>query len=60
MTDALNTACRLVGKADPGEILIDAATRDALGRRFTCEPLGRGTLPLKGLGGVKVYRLQRG
>jgi class 3 adenylate cyclase len=54
----VNTACRLVGEADPGQILIDGATRSALGDEFICARPGRETISLKGLGEVQVFELK--
>jgi class 3 adenylate cyclase len=53
---AVNTACRLVGVADPGEILVDGPTREALGDGFACRDPGR-KFTLKGLKDVQVFTL---
>jgi class 3 adenylate cyclase len=52
----VNTACRLVGIADQGKILMDEATRLALGERFASRPFG--SKQLKGLGKVRVWALE--
>jgi class 3 adenylate cyclase len=54
---AVNRACRLVGVARAGEIVMDRPTRDALGARFLSRPWGRGRVALKGLGMVEAFRL---
>ena len=53
----VNAACRLVGRADPREILVDAATREAIGGGYTTRRKGTGRMRLKGIGAVQVYRL---
>jgi len=53
----VNLACRLVNRAEPGEVLVDAATRDALAGKFETEKVGRAPVPIKGLGRQAVYRL---
>jgi class 3 adenylate cyclase/tetratricopeptide (TPR) repeat protein len=52
----VNRACRLVGEAGAGEILVDRATSDAIRGAFHCEPAA--TLHLKGLGEVPTFRLR--
>lgn len=56
----VNLACRLVDVANPGQILIDSATRAALGGEHRCSPVGSGTIRLKGLGAVRVFELHAG
>ena len=55
----VNVAFRLVGSAEPSEILLDAGTREALGARFEAPPIFGGTRNLKGIGDVAVYVLER-
>jgi class 3 adenylate cyclase len=54
----VNRACRLVGKAPPGAILIDRTTREMLGESFNAPPVRGKTLALHGLGDVEAFRLK--
>lgn len=54
---AVNAASRLVNVAKPGAVLVDQATRHALGKRFTTKALRGGKVTLKGLGDVAVFEL---
>ena len=53
--DSVNTASRLEGAAEPGEIWMTAAMRDALGDAFTCE--SRGLVEIRGKGAMEIYAL---
>jgi class 3 adenylate cyclase len=53
----VNTACRLVGVADPEEILVDERTAEQLAGSFRTKP--RKTVALKGLPpSLKIFRLE--
>lgn len=53
--DTVNTASRMESHSLPGRIQVSAATRIALGERFTFEP--RGTMEIKGKGMMETYFL---
>lgn len=53
----VNTACRLVAKANAGQVLLDDATRQGIEGRFEVQPVGEDGLELKGLGRVASYEL---
>jgi adenylate cyclase len=53
--DTVNTASRMESHSLPGRIQVSAATRNALGDRFTFEP--RGTMEIKGKGMMETYFL---
>jgi adenylate cyclase len=53
--DTVNTASRMESHSLPGRIQVSAATRNALGDRFTFEP--RGTMEIKGKGRMETYFL---
>lgn len=53
--DTVNTASRMESHSLPGRIQVSAATRIALGDRFTFEP--RGTMEIKGKGRMETYFL---
>jgi len=55
--DTVNTAKRMESYGQPGRIHISAATREALGNAFRCEP--RGLLDIKGKGPMDTYFLCR-
>ena len=46
MGDDVNTAARLMGQAQPGEILVSGRVRQAVGSEFALEP--RAPMPMKG------------
>jgi class 3 adenylate cyclase/Tfp pilus assembly protein PilF len=54
---AVNAASRLVNVAKPGAVLVDQATRHALGKRFATKAIRGGKVALKGLGDVEVFEL---
>lgn len=51
----VNRACRLVGEAAGGEVIVDQATRDAVSGVFVCHD--RPPLEFKGLGVVPHYQV---
>jgi len=53
----VNTAKRMESYGQPSRIHISAATREALGNAFRCEP--RGLLDIKGKGPMDTYFLCR-
>jgi len=55
--DTVNTAKRMESYGQPGRIHISAATREALGEAFRCEP--RGLIEIKGKGAMDTYFLCR-
>ncbi|MEO1069857.1 MAG: adenylate/guanylate cyclase domain-containing protein, partial [Cyanobacteria bacterium J06638_6] len=46
--DTVNTASRLMGHANSSQIVVDAATTQALANEYRCQPLG--PVALKGKG----------
>lgn len=53
----VNLAARLQSAADPGQVVVGATCRDAVGDAAEFEPLG--DLQLKGIGAVPAWRLVR-
>jgi class 3 adenylate cyclase len=53
----VNTACRLVAKANAEQVLLDDATRLEIEPEFDTRPVDGGTLELKGLGRVGAHEL---
>ena len=56
--DTVNTASRMESHSLPGRIQISAATRAALGDRYSYEP--RGMIDIKGKGRMETYFLMGG
>ena len=54
--DAVNTAARLMAKAEPGSIYITESIRTAVGEAYAVEPLG--ALPLKGKTAAPVFKIE--
>jgi class 3 adenylate cyclase len=54
---AVNLASRLVVRARPGSMLVDAATKEALDDRFATSALA--PLRLSGIGSMRCWRVRR-